>query len=224
MPKHIKLYGLILMILLCINVTVFKIIDEHSDEKYNELKSFYQQKNDSAFLYLKNHASSAIPLAETLETISLTKENEVPAKVQQLIERAKTQTDEMDEQLLAFIEFSEDYSDNTDPKLLINNTVMNSDKQGEMFTLAYEGSIWNLIYSISYDYWKTKPKLINDRTRETLLLVATELRKLDKTIMYFKESGPSFTVRNFEKAALLNSLKPHLEKLDTIQDEFFGRE
>lgn len=221
MSKHIKIYGLILVVLLCINAVVYKQLDE----KYNNLKSLYQQKNDAAFLYLVKHASSALPLAETLETISQTKENEVPAKVQQLIDKAKKQAEEMDDQLLTLIEFSDDYSGNPDPKLSINNTVMTSDEQRDMFVLAFQASAWRPIHNISYTYWKSKPKLINDRTRETLLSLAIELRALDKTIASFKESTSSITPENYvfhAKAELLKQLKPHLEKLKKIQNELYG--
>lgn len=225
MPKNIKIYAIILIVLLCINALVYRDLDTEADEKYNLLKSLYQRKNDAAFLYVMKHTSSALPFTETLETISKTKEDEVPAKVQQLIEKAKIQAEEFDEQLLTLIEFSDDYSNNTDPKLSVNNSVMTSDEQQDMFVLAFKARTWRPIYNISYAYWKSKPKRIDDRTRKTLLTLAKELRALNKTITPFKERASSMDSEIYvaqSKAVLLQQLKPHLEKLEKIQDEFRG--
>ncbi|MDQ8739388.1 hypothetical protein [Paenibacillus sp. LHD-38] len=223
MQKHIKIYALMLIVLLCVNAAVYRHLDKRSDESYNNLKSLYQQKNVSAFLYLIKHASSSIPLAETLETISQTKENEDPVKVRALIEKAKIQAEELDEQLLTFIEFSDDYSNNAEPRLSINQTVMTSDIQEDMFELAFMARTWRPLYNISYAYWKSNPKMIDARTRETLRLLATELRDLDKTISLYKENASFITPLDYAthtKPRLLEQLKPHLEKLKIIQDDF----
>ncbi|WP_028609047.1 hypothetical protein [Paenibacillus harenae] len=223
MQKQIKIYALMLIVLLCVNAAVYRHLDKRSDERYNNLKSLYQQKNDSAFLYLILHASSAIPLAETLETISRTKENEDPVKVRQLIDMAKIQAEELDEQLFTFIEFSDDYSNNAEPRLSINQTVMTTDIQEDMFELAFMARTWRPLYSISYAYWKSNPKMINAGTRESLRMLATELRALDKTISSFKENASFITPSDYAtqtKPWLLEQLRPHLEKLKIIQDDF----
>lgn len=109
MPKHIKIYALILSIFILINVVVYRYLENQSSEKYKSLYSQYQKKNDSAFIYLIKHASETIPLADTLMEISESKENEDPAKIRKLIDKAKIQAEEIDDQLSAYIEFSDIY-------------------------------------------------------------------------------------------------------------------
>jgi hypothetical protein len=225
LPKHIKIYALLLIIIILINSAVYRHLEIQSSVKYNSLKSLYQLKNNSAFAYLVKHASSTIPLADTLMAISESKENEEPAKIRQLIDKAKIQAEEIDEQLSTFIEFSDIYTNNAVPKLSVNNTAMTTDKQHDMFILAFEAEIWRPLYNISYSYWKSNPKTIDTRTRETLRSLATELRELNKTIMSFKNDSQRMAfqeqVEPF-KAEMLRQLKPHLEKLKKIQDDFSG--
>ncbi|MEC0204535.1 hypothetical protein P4H39_18145 [Paenibacillus lautus] len=173
---------------------------------------------------MKN-ASETIPLADTLMAISESKENEDPAKIRQLIDKAKIQAEEIDEQLLTIIEFSDTFTNNAVPKLSVNNTVMTTDKQQEMFHLAFQARTWRPLYQISYSYWKSNPKTIDTKTRETSRLLATELRALNQTITSFRdEAHQMFFQERVEpyKAEMLRQLKPHLERLKKIQDDFTG--
>ena len=86
---------------------MYRHLENQSSVKYNDLYSLYQQKNDSAFVYLVKHAFETIPLADTLMAISESKGNEDPAKIRQLIDKAKIQAEEIDDQLSTFIEFSD---------------------------------------------------------------------------------------------------------------------
>ncbi|ETT66889.1 hypothetical protein [Paenibacillus sp. FSL H8-457] len=106
MPKHIKIYAPILIIIIIINVAVYRHLENQASVRYNSLHSLYQLKNDSAFAYLVKHASETIPLADTLMAISESKENEDPAKIRQWIDKAKIQAEEIDEQLLTIIELA----------------------------------------------------------------------------------------------------------------------
>ncbi|MCE5173269.1 hypothetical protein LQV63_28850 [Paenibacillus profundus] len=182
-------------------------------------------KNDSAFAYLVKNASETIPLADTLMAISESKENEEPAKIRQLIDKAKIQAEEIDEQLLTFIVFSDIYTNNAVPKHFVNNTAMTTDEQLDMFILAREARIWWPLYDTSYSYWKSNPKTIDAKTRKTLRSLATELRELNKTIMLFKDEAHHMFFQEqaeLNKAAMLRQLKPHLERLKKIQDDFSG--
>ena len=67
--------------------------------------------------------------------ISESKENEDPAKIRQLIDKAKIQAEEIDEQLLTIIEFSDTFRNNAVPQLSVNNTAMTTNMQ-DMFYLA----------------------------------------------------------------------------------------
>lgn len=225
MPKHIKIYALILIILILINAAVYRHLEIQSSIKFNSLNSLYQLKNDSAFAYIMKNASETIPLADTLMAISESKENEDPAKIRQLIDKAKIQAEEIDEQLLTIIEFSDTFTNNAVPKLSVNNTVMTTDKQQEMFHLAFQARTWRPLYQISYSYWKSNPKTIDTKTRETSRLLATELRALNQTITSFRdEAHQMFFQERVEpyKAEMLRQLKPHLERLKKIQDDFTG--
>jgi hypothetical protein len=117
--KHIKIYALLLIIFVLINVAVYRHLENQSSEKYNSLYSLYQKKNDSAFVFLVKHASETIPLADTLMAISESKENEDPAKIRQLIDKVRIQAEEVDEQLSTFVEFSDSYTNNAVPKHFI---------------------------------------------------------------------------------------------------------
>ncbi|MCR8656750.1 hypothetical protein [Paenibacillus endoradicis] len=224
MRKPIKIYVLIFIIFTLINVALFRYLDNQSSVKYNDLYSLYQQKNDSAFVYLAEHAFETIPLADTLMAISESKENEDPAKIRQLIDKAKIQAEEIDDQLSTFIEFSDAYINNAVPKHFVNNTAMTTDEQLDMFILAREARIWWSLYDISYSYWKSNPKTIDTKTRDTLRLLATELYELNKTITSFKDIDAThmFYLAENYKALMLGNLKPHLERLKKIQDDFSG--
>lgn len=226
MPKHIKIYALILIIIIVINVAVYRHLENQASVRYNSLHSLYQLKNDSAFAYLVKHASETIPLADTLMAISESKENEDPAKIRQWIDKAKIQAEEIDEQLLTIIEFSDAFPNNAVPKLSVNNTAMTTDNQQDMFILAFQARTWRPLYQISYSYWKSNPKTMDAKTRETLRSLATELRALNQTIMSFKDDAQHmFFEDQIEsyKAEMLRQLKPHLERLKKIQDDFTGQ-
>ncbi|GMK42927.1 hypothetical protein PghCCS26_00540 [Paenibacillus glycanilyticus] len=221
MPKRIRTSIIILIVLVFISFLTYNHLNHRWESKYNHLKSLYQQKNDSGYIYIVTHASSAIPLAETLEKISTSKEDEDPAKIQQLITQAQAQAKTINEQLLTIIEFSDDFSKKSVPEVSINQTVMTTELQKDMFILAFQANVWRPLYNISYNYWKVKPKLINEDTRKTLLALATELRALDKTITSYKEVAADMAFRGqtpYPKTLLLNQLKPHLEKLKSIQN------
>jgi len=225
LPKHIKIYALILIIIILINAVMYRHLENQSSAKYNDLYSLYQQKNDSAFVYLVKHASKTIPLADTLMALSESKENEDPAKIRQLIDKAKILAEEIDEQLLTFIEFSDIYTNNAVPKHFINNTALTTDEQYNMFILAREARIWWPLYDISRSYWKSKAKVIDSKTRKTLRLLATELYELNKTITSFKDEDAAhmFYLADNYKALMLGKLKPHLERLKKIIFDFSGR-
>ncbi|WP_336772743.1 hypothetical protein [Paenibacillus sp. MMO-58] len=224
MPKHISTGIIILIVLVFISFFTFNYLNHKWESKYNHLKSLYQQKNDSGYIYIVTHASSAIPLAETLEKISTSKEDEDPAKIQQLITQAQAQAETINEQLLTIIEFSDGFSKNSVPEVSINQTVMTTELQKDMFILAFQANVWRPLYNISYNYWKVKPQL-NEDTRKTLMALATELRALDKTITSYKEVAADMAFRGhtpYSKTPLLDQLKPHLEKIKSIQNNIYN--
>lgn len=147
--------------------------------------------------------------------ISESKENEDPAKIRQLIDKAKIQAEEVDEQLSTFIEFSDIYTNNAIPKHFINNTALTTHEQYNMFILSREARIWWPLYDISRSYWKSNPKVIDPKTRKTLRSLATELHELNKTITSFKDNDGAhmFYLAENYKAFMLGNLKPHLERL-----------
>jgi hypothetical protein len=199
-----------------------------TEERLNNVKSLYQIKNDLAFLTFLKQTPSYIPLAETLEAINLVDDTEDPAEVQKLIEKAKELSDSLNQDMMLLIEFSDDYTTNADPQYMVNYSVMNTKKQDDMFILAFQANIWRVVYTVSYDYWKAKPKQISKETRKTLKLIANQVRLLDETLIALKdtaaqvESMIEFDPKYDEglKRQLLDELKPHLEKLKKIQDGF----
>lgn len=225
LPKHIKIYALILIIFILINAAMYRHLENQSSVKFNDLYSLYQQKNDSAFVYLVKHASETIPFADTLMAISESKENEDPAKIRQLIDKAKIQAEEIDEQLLTIIEFSDTFRNSAVPQLSVKNTAMTTDMQQDMFYLATQARTWPPLYHISYLYWKSNPKTINAKTRETLRSLATELRALNETITSIKDDAHHMFFQDqieSHKAEILRQLKPHLKRMKKIQDDFTG--
>lgn len=88
------------------------------------------------------------------------------------IRESKIQAEEIDDQLSTFIEYSDTYINNAVPKHFVNNTAMTTDEQLDMFILAREARIWWSLYDISYSYWKSNPKTIDNKTRETLRSLA----------------------------------------------------
>lgn len=225
MPKHMKIYALMLIIFILINAAMYRHLENQSSVKYNDLYSLYQQKNDSAFVYSVKHASETNPFADTLMAISESKENEDPAKIRQLIDRAKIQAEEIDELLLTIIEFSDTFRNNAVPQLSVNNAAMTTDMQQDMFYLATQARTWPPLYHISYLYWKSNPKTIDAKTRETLRSLATELRALNETITSIKgDAHHMFFQDQIEshKEEILRQLKPHLKRMKKIQDDFTG--
>ncbi|GLX68208.1 hypothetical protein [Paenibacillus glycanilyticus] len=225
MPKQLRTYILIFIALVLISTATYNHINHKWEEKYNNLKSLYQQKSESGYIYIVTHASSAIPLAQTLEKISASKENENPATIQQLLYKSQTQAKFFTEQMLTIIEFSDSFTKNTVPKISINETVMTSDFQSDMFILAFQADVWIPLHNISYSYWKSKPnQQLNAKTRETLKSFATELRALDQTINSYKETAAQMAYRGqtpYSKTPLLNQLKEHLTKLKSIQADMY---
>jgi len=137
-----------------------------------------------------------------------------------LIDKAKIQAEEVDDQLSTFIKFSDTYINNVVPMHFVNNTAMTTDDQLDIFILAREARIWWPLYDISYSYWKSNPKTIDTKTRETLRSLATELDELNKTITSFNDAANMFYLAENYKALMLGKLKPHLERLERIQDDF----
>ncbi|GIP44007.1 hypothetical protein J45TS6_24660 [Paenibacillus sp. J45TS6] len=225
MSKVSKFTIIGLIILLGVNTVVLTMVYKDSEEKYDNLKSRYQMKNDSGFAYILKNAVSLIPLAETLEDISNTAKDQSPAKVQQLIETAKTEAEQIDEQILTLIEFSDDYSKDNDQGIVVNNSAMISEEQYEMFGLAFSG-VWSSVRTISFYYWKSSPKVIDEGTREYLRSMASELRSIDEILSMLKEeyttSFNSFSNAKYAKAQLVSLLKPHLIKLDKMQEAYFS--
>ncbi|NIK68393.1 MULTISPECIES: hypothetical protein [unclassified Paenibacillus] len=224
MSKPMRYCFIIFIILVVVGTFSYNHLNNKWEDKYNHLKTLYQQKNDSGYIYIVTHASSAIPLAETLEKISASKEDEDPAKIQNLIYQAQDQAEAINEQLLTIIEFSDGFSKDSVPEISINQTVMTTETQKDMFILAFQADVWIPLHNISYNYWKTKPKLINDETRKTLSALATELRALDQTITAYKDVAAEMAFREqtpYPKSPLLNQLKPHLEKLKSIQNNMY---
>lgn len=222
MSKVSKFTIIGLIILLGVSTIVFTMVYKESEEKYSILQSRYQMKNDSGFLYILKNIDSVIPLAETLEAISNTAKDESPAKVVQLIEIAKTEAAHMDEQLRKLIEFSDDFRENESPHMVVNQAVMSSEEQYDAYILAHSG-IWGNIRSISYDYWKSSPKLINDSSREYVRLLAEELRSLEKTLDNLKESHTtsinSIYFLELAKPHVVGQLKPHLVKINGMNEK-----
>lgn len=194
----------------------------------NNLKKLYQTKNDSGFLTLLREGHSYIPLAESLENISKVTDEEDPAKVQKLIDLAKSQADEADYYLRTLIQFSDSYVNDVNPQFMVNQTVMNSKKQEELYLLASQAGVFMPMYEISYNYWKDKPKQISPKTKEMLHSMAKELRALDDTLQEFKEKAVytmewgEFSDKEQIKDLTQRAIKPHLEKLIQLKSEFGG--
>jgi hypothetical protein len=197
-------------------------------EQTENLKKLYQTKNDIGFLTLLREGHSYIPLAETLEKISKVTDEEDPAKVQKLIELAKSQADEADYYLGTLIQFSDSYVNDINPQFMVNHTVMTSKKQEDMYILASQAGVFMTMYQISYNYWKDKPKQIPQETKEMLHSMAKELRALDDTLQEFKEKAiyaiewGEFSTKEQIKDFTQRAIKPHLEKLIKMKSEFGG--
>ncbi|MBD7970588.1 hypothetical protein [Paenibacillus gallinarum] len=208
------LLGAVTMIFTC----VYKDAEIKHNQEYNKLEQMYQTKNDSGFLYLLKHPVSPLPLANTLETLSKTEEDERPAKVQELIETAKAQATEVDEQLMMFVNFSDTFSEKEEGEII--NHVYYEDI--DLFLLV-SGPTWNPMYSISYRYWKSTPKVLDEYTREYLLSLTEELRSLDKTFTELKDSSNTQSLIFSDqligaKIKLLDKLKPHLIKIKQLNE------
>lgn len=203
-----------------------------AEERLTHVKSLYRNKNDVAFLFLLKKTPSYVPLADTLEALSEVDDKEDPAEVQQRIEKAKELSDNWFQDILVLIEFSDDYTIDADPQYMLNYSIMNSTKQNDMFVLAYQANIRRVAHKISYDFWKVKPKRIPRETRNTLRLLAEEVRLLDDTLAGLRETAARTGFRpelepmydESLKKQLLDQLKPHLERLKTIQENFLNEE
>lgn len=203
---------------------VYKDAEIKHDKKLNRLLSLYEEKNDTIFVYMLEHTVPTILLADTLESLSKTEEDESPAKVQQFIETAKTQAREIDEQLFLLMQLSGYNNDIIEKYVNTGETDIKSDEPDLSF-LAYSMT-WNPMYTISYQYWKSNPKLIDDRTREFLLSLAGELRLMDKTLSEVKEWEASIsTSPNYPgniKAYLVEKLQPYLINIEKLNEDFYS--
>lgn len=217
--SYVIVFIILLGVITMIYTRVYKDAEIKYNEKYNKLEQMYQTKNDSGFLYLLKHPISPIPLADTLETLSKTEEDERPAKVQDLIETAKTQAEEIDEQLWMFVNFSDTFSEKEEGEIINYVYYENID----LFLLVNDPT-GDPLYSISYRYWKSKPKLLDEYTREYLLTLAAELRSLDRTFTELKDSSHTQNLIFSDqlkgaKFELLDKLKPHLIKIKGMNEK-----
>ncbi|QYR22310.1 hypothetical protein KZ483_04765 [Paenibacillus sp. sptzw28] len=199
-------------------------VEEHA----RTIKLLYQEKNDTAFITLLQQTPSFLPFAQTMEAISTSSEKENPARIQQQIERAKSQSKEWEARIWTLIEFSDDHTNNPDPLPMLNHSVGTSEKQNKMLELTFHARIWRVVYSVSGTYWKAKPKLIDEESRTTLTAIANELRSMEKTINTLKESADFMqTHEDYDetiKKQLIDQFGRHLEKLIKIQDDFFQKQ
>ncbi|WP_160032415.1 hypothetical protein [Paenibacillus sp. An7] len=216
--SYVIVFVILLGVVTMIYTKVYKDAEIKHNQEYNKLEQMYQTKNDSGFLYLLKHPVSPLPLANTLEALSKTEEDERPAKIQELIETAKTQAEEVDEQLMMFVNFSDTFSEKEEGEI-INHAYY---EDIDLFLLV-SGPTWNPMYSISYLYWTSKPKVLDEYTRKYLLSLAQELRSLDKTFTELKDSSNTQSLIFSDqligaKIKLLDKLKPHLIKINQLNE------
>lgn len=194
-------------------------------DRRDSIKQLYQKKTDIAFRTFVQETPSFTPLADVLESIGKAKDTDSAAYVQKLLDAAKEQGESMNERLLLLIEFCDDNTDNADPQLMINRSIMTSAKQQELFLLAFKGNIWNVAYNASYQYWRAKPKVLDTRTKGTMADLAAELHELEATIKELKEAADFSFQQEGEydtelKRRFLKDIEPHLTKLAAIQDAY----
>jgi hypothetical protein len=94
-------------------------------------------------------------------------------------------------------------------------------EQEDVYMLHRRTEVGDVMYFISGHYWKVKPKLISQNTKDTLALLAKELRSMEKTFASFKDYNRYYGLDDMEaayKKQFLNLLKPHLTKLETIEN------
>ncbi|XEC95717.1 hypothetical protein AB6A23_03845 [Paenibacillus tarimensis] len=223
-PKFVWFNIVIVLMIIWIYQDKLNEVEEHT----KTIKMLYQEKNDIAFLALLKQTPSFIPFAQTLEAISTSSEKENPARIQEQIERAKSQSTEWEARIWTLIQFSDDHTNNPDPLPMLNHSIGTSEKQNEMLELSFRARIWRVVYSISGTYWKAQPKIIDKESRTTLSAIANELRAMEKTISTLKESAEfSDTREDYDeiiKKQLIDQFRPHLEKMRRIQDEFFQKQ
>lgn len=221
--SYIIVFIILLGVITMIYTRVYKDAEIKNNQKHELLMSLYKEKDDTAFLYILEHTVSSIPLADTLESISNTKKNERPANVQQLIETAKIQATEIDEQLFLLIKFS-GYNDKFIEEYM--NTGGETDTKSDDPDLSFltHRLTWNPIRTISYGYWKSNPKLIDDRTREYLLSLAGELRSMNEKLSESKEMATSMaSSSNYPsnvKRYLLKEIQPFILNIDKLNQDF----
>ncbi|MBD3918626.1 hypothetical protein H8B09_07685 [Paenibacillus sp. PR3] len=199
---------------------------EVEEANRNSIKQLYQAKTDLAFRTFIQETPSYKPLADVFDAISKVKDTDTPALIQKLLDAAKEQGESMNERLLLLIEFCDDTTDNADPQLMINRSIMTSSKQQELFMLAFRGNIWNAAYNASYRYWKAKPKVLDTRTKQTMADVAAELHELEATMTLLKKSA-DFAASQDDPAAdielkrrFVKDIEPTLTKLADIQEAY----
>lgn len=220
--SYIIIFTILLGVITIIFTMVYKDAEIKNDKKLDRLMSLYEEKDDTAFLYILEHMVSFTPLADTLESISKTEQDETPAKIQQRIETAKIQAREIDEQLLLLIKFSGFNAESIEKYVNTGDTT--TDEQ-DLFYLAVN-STWDPIRMISYRYWKLSPKLIDDRTREFLLSLAGELRLMDETLSEMKEMAVTMaSSSNYPKnikSYLLKGLQPYILNIENLNQDFYS--
>lgn len=183
------------------------------------IKPLYQEKTNAAFEILLWQAPSVIPLAESLEAIAARSDKD--SKTVELIEQTKLQATRWESALGNLIEFSDDYSDNADVQVMTNNSIMTSEKQRDMLHLAFNAKISLVLYTVG-------ETALDDGSRRVLTAYAKELRSLEETLSELKESAKQYpsssdihsAYMEYLKKQLLDQLRPHLEQLKQLQNDY----
>ncbi|WP_199615140.1 hypothetical protein [Paenibacillus alkalitolerans] len=129
----------------------------------------------------------------------------------------------MDKHISLLITFSDSYTNLEKPGTsegFIDLTAQQ--EQEDVYMLHFRTEVGNVMYFVSGRYWKAKPKLISQNTKDTLALLAEELRSMEKTFASFQEYYDRYygwnDMETVAKKGFLNQFKPHLTRLESIQD------
>ncbi|WP_372660954.1 hypothetical protein [Cohnella sp.] len=194
-----------------------------ANHRFYALFSIYEAKNDLAFFRLLERPPSFLSLAETLEELSAVSDKEDPSEIQAIIERGKVQANAQDEHISLLIEFSDSYSshERTEASKKLSNYTKQQEQE-EIYMIHNRTEVGDVMYFVSGQYWKAKPKLISQNTKDTLASIAKELRSMEKTFATFVDYYERYYGWDDMEAAykkqFLNQLKPHLTNFETIQN------
>ena len=143
---------------------------------------------------------------------------------------AKLQTEQWENSLYHLIYVS----DTRERKLSfdhgVNNFIMSTQQQQDIFIRVFSAAIRNVIRSISWHYANTTPKQIKPSSRLALKEISEQLREMDKTMISLKNKSSSIETSMIAdnekllriqqlKIEFLNEIKPHLEKIGTVADK-----